>query len=172
MGARGVFTVLGLTATAGAAYLAFAPVSAGLGQQPPTTIDPAVVRRQDCMRSAFGAIDAAFERARVASRSDLENSVLNLDGDSSWLEFGTSLQSLDTRDCPADYRTAMIEFSNAWLDYGVRWRDASMRLSLGGLSAEDAAAHLRRIDQARNLMEDIAHEHDVSVRRSSYTISS
>lgn len=28
MGARGIFTVLGLTATAGAAYLAFAPVSA------------------------------------------------------------------------------------------------------------------------------------------------
>lgn len=142
----------------------------GSDQLAPTTIDPIMLRQQDCLRNTFGAIDAAFDLARQASRMDQENSSLNLDGDSSWLKFGESLQGLNTRDCPADYRTAMIEFSNAWMDYGVDWRSSSKRISFDSISDDEAAAHARRINQARELLEDIAYEYDVSVGRVSYTI--
>ena len=131
-------------------------------QQAPTTVDPLLLIQQDCMRATFDTIDRAFENARAASSIDRQNSSLNLDGDSSWRDFGESIRNSGSSDCPADFRTAMIEFSNAWVDYGEDYRRASKGLSFDRMSEHDAASHVRRLNHSRALLEDIASQHGVN----------
>lgn len=139
-------------------------------QRGPTTVDPLLLKQQGCIRNTFDAIDAGFASAREASILDGESSSLNLDGDSSWRDFGEALRGIDTSNCPSEYRTTMIEFSNAWADYGEDWKRASKGLSFDGISDEDAASHASRINQANELLEDIASEHGISLGRGQYTI--
>lgn len=140
-----------------------------VAQRGPTTIDVRLLREQQCMREAFTEIDRAFASAWSASEADREGSSLNLDGDSSWRDFGESLRGVDTVDCPAEFRSTMIEFSNAWTEYGEDWLGASKGLSFDGMSDEEAQRHIVRINQARALLEDIAVDHAVEIRRVSYS---
>ena len=56
----------------------------------------------------------------------------------------------------------MIEFSNAWVDYGEDYRRASKGLSFDRMSEHDAASHVRRLNHSRALLEDIASQHGVN----------
>lgn len=121
-----------------------------------TTEDPRLALARTCMTESLAAADRGFDAARTRSQADQANSKLNLDGDGSFRDYAAQLEATDVSDCPTDFRAAFLQYTAAWRDYGDKLRAATKGPLRGSFSDADRVSIIGRINQARQLLEDIA----------------
>ncbi len=131
---------------------------------------PADADRQ-CVSAAFVSIDDGYDEWLASSRKDLRDSSINLDGDASWLRYSESLRALDLAECPDVFRATLVELANAWGSFGDDWLAATKALDLDRLDDAERERHEIRINTARTLLEDIATDLGVEVRRVTYSFN-
>lgn len=163
IGAVGVFGVSGVDRDVARVALP------GLPTPTETTIDPALLAARECATAAFDSIDDEYELSRRASTADLEGSSLNLDGDASWTLYSDVLRQLDVYGCTAEFRSAVVELSNAWRAFGDDWNSSTKRLKFDPLSDQDRDLHMIRINAAMQSLQDLASDIDLDVRSVTYS---
>lgn len=135
-----------------------------------TTEDPEAELRRACIENAVSSADQGFDAAVQRSSEDEKNARINLDGDSSFVEYASQLQTTDLFSCPQDFRSAFQDFVDAWRAYGEGLKSATEGVFPDHLSQSDVADFALRINQARSNVQSVAADHEAEVPRITYTL--